>query len=112
MFQLAQEPSVEGLSKAWLLQSSTLKGVTAGRELRQAMLVLRSRPWEELGLTRMDVFQLMVGLSVLELWSNIELSGRDGILDEGREFGADSNPPLRVTNRRFLSYVTEIAVPP
>jgi len=65
---------------------------TVGRELRRAILVFLSNPWDELGLTRIEGFLPNALSPVL---SSPELGGREGVLEEvGLESGTDSNPPL------------------
>lgn len=56
------------------------------------MLGRCSMPCNELGLTRIEGLQPSVFSSAV--CSNDKLEGRDGARDDdGREFGADSNPP-------------------
>jgi len=66
------------------------RGESDGREFLLATLDLRSRFWEDRGLTRIDVF-LPKDLSVVE--SAIELGGLDGAREDGgRELGVESSP--------------------
>ena len=56
-----------------------------GREFRRATLVLRSRPADAPGLTRMEGALLNADLSVDDPWSVVLLGGRDDARVGGRE---------------------------